>query len=316
MANSLSLNQRAWTLCDEMDARTEQLAIAVRTAASGTRLFDCGIEAEGSREAGLMLARVCMADLGEISISPEEPWTKVSVQTSEPVAACMASQYAGWEIKGHDYFAMGSGPMRAAAAREPLFADIGFRETAEHCVGVLESSQLPPDEVCRDIADKCGVAPECLTLLVAPTSSMAGTLQVVARSVETALHKLHELGFDLSRIETGTGSAPLPPVAGNDFAAIGLTNDAILYGGEVSLAVRGDDATIQALGPRVPSSASADFGVPFSQVLAKYNNDFYQIDPLLFSAAVVRFENLDTGTVHRFGEVEQDILSRSFSSHT
>jgi methenyltetrahydromethanopterin cyclohydrolase len=224
----------------------------------------------------------------------------------------MAAQYAGWEIKGKGFFAMGSGPMRAAAAREPLFDAIGHCETAERCVGVLESSKLPPESVCVDVASKCGVRPDALTLLIARTSSLAGTVQIVARSVETALHKLHVLGFDLARIEQGQGSAPLPPPSENDMAAIGRTNDAILYGGSVELMVRGDDVSLREIGPRVPSSASADFGRPFAQIFARYDHDFYRIDPLLFSPAVVTFTNRDTGTAHCFGKTAPDVLAESF----
>ena len=85
------------------------------------------------------------------------------------------------------------------------------------------------------IAAACQVEPSSVTLLVAPTASLAGGVQVVARSVETAMHKLAELKFDLARIVSAHGSAPLPPVAGDDLAAIGRTNDAILYGARVVL---------------------------------------------------------------------------------
>ena len=256
-----------------------------------------------------------MADLAEIAITNNNaawPGEFVTVSTDSPVAACMASQYAGWQITGEKYFAMGSGPMRAAAAREPLFEDIGYQEQPEECVGILETAELPPEEVCRDIAAKCGIEPNKLTLLVAPTSSIAGTLQVVARSVETALHKIHELGFDLSRIVAGKGSAPLPPLVDDDFKAIGLTNDAILYGGQVTLDIRGDDQSLEALGPKIPSSASTDYGRPFAEVLAEYNNDFYQVDPMLFSAAKVTLQNVDTGNEFTFGELNYEVLKQSF----
>src|SRR3954468_1399994 len=125
----------------------------------------------------------------------------------------MASQYAGGELKGDKFFAMGSGPMRAAACREELFNYIGHCEQPAHSVGVLETSKLPTEQVCTEIAKKCGVDPSRLTFLVARTASVSGTLQIVARSMETALHKLHVLGFDLNRVEHGFGSAPLPPIA-------------------------------------------------------------------------------------------------------
>jgi methenyltetrahydromethanopterin cyclohydrolase len=297
----------------------EPLRVHLTNAGEAASILDFGIDAPGGLAAGLLLARVCMADLATIRLAApaESPWPMIEVRTDHPVLACLASQYAGWEIKGDGYFAMGSGPMRAVAAREPLFEDIGYREKIvptlnENCFGVLEASKLPPEAVFRDIATKCGVESNCLVLLVAPTRSLAGTIQIVARSVETAMHKLHELKFDLKRIESAIGSAPLPPPAADDLAAIGRTNDAILYGGRVTLYCRGDDASLAAIGEQVPSSASRDYGRPFAETLAAYDHDFYRVDPLLFSPAQITLVNLDTGRTFRFGDVNHDILSQSF----
>jgi methenyltetrahydromethanopterin cyclohydrolase len=226
----------------------------------------------------------------------------------------MASQYAGWQISVGKYFAMGSGPMRAAAGIEELFNKIGHREQSDRVVGILETRKLPPPEVFELIANRCGVPPDRVTLLVAPTASQAGGVQIVARSVETTLHKLSELGFDLAQVESGWGVAPLPPVAADDLAAIGRTNDAILYGGEVTLWVRGDDAQLAEIGARVPSSASRDHGEPFAAIFDRYNRNFYDIDPHLFSPAVVSLVNLDTGRTHRFGAVLPEVVQRSFNS--
>ncbi len=225
----------------------------------------------------------------------------------------MASQYAGWQIARDDFFAMGSGPMRAAAGGEDLYETIGLRESPTEAVGVLETRQIPTAGVCHYVAEKCRVEPARLTLLAAPTASQAGTVQVVARSVETALHKLYELQFDLSRVESGFGVAPLPPVAGDDLAALGRTNDAILYGAEVTLWVRGDDASLEALGPKIPSNASADHGAPFAEIFARYDRDFYKIDPLLFSPAAITLMNHDTGRTFRFGKLAPEVVERSFT---
>ena len=161
---------------------------------------------------------------------------------------------------------------------------------------------------------RAGSNPANVTLLVAPTASLAGGVQIVARSVETALHKLAELKFDLSRIVSAHGTAPLPPVAANDLAAIGRTNDAILYGARVVLAVTGDDASLESIGPQVPSSSSRDYGEPFAAIFARYNNDFYAVDPHLFSPAEVVFQNVETGAMHTFGEVNPEVLARSFAT--
>jgi methenyltetrahydromethanopterin cyclohydrolase len=310
----VNLNARAAALVRAALVDDSPLCVVTSRTASGATIVDCGVAVEGGIGAGLLMARACLADLATVALepAPDGSCPLVQVHTDQPIAACLASQYAGWEIKSAGYFAMGSGPMRAAAGREPLFEEIGRRETAVDCVGILESSSLPPDGVCREIAIKCGVDPAHLVLLVAPTRSLAGTLHIVARSVETALHKLHELKFDLNRVVSGWGAAPLPPPTHDDLAAIGRTNDAILYGARVILYVRGDDASLSEIGPRIPSSASRDYGRPFVEVLAAYDNDFYKVDPLLFSPAMITLSNEDTGHSQTFGQLDPPMLARSF----
>ena len=312
----LRLNERAAALCDLLARDPARWRIGVREAPDRPRIIDCGIAVPGGLETGRALAEICLAGLGRVALvpgaGPLENLVAVTVATDQPVAAALASQYAGWQISGEKFFAMGSGPMRAAAAKEELFAKIGFTERPARAVGVLETRKFPPDEVSDKIAAACGVPPSALTLLVAPTASPAGMVQVVARSVETALHKLVELGFDVSRIASAFGSAPLPPAAADDLAAIGRTNDAVLYGARVMLWVRGDDDSLRQVGPQVPSCASADFGQPFATIFERYDRDFYKIDPHLFSPAQVMLANLDTGTAYKFGDVRPDVLARSF----
>jgi methenyltetrahydromethanopterin cyclohydrolase len=290
----------------------------VATLDNGVRIIDCGAKTLGSLEAGVLLAETCLAGLGRVNLASgrADIWSgpAVTVATDQPVAACMASQYAGWQITGEKYFAMGSGPMRAVGSREPLFDKIGHRERPQRVAGILETRKLPPAAVCAQIASDCSVSPDQLTLLVAPTASIAGTIQIVARSVETALHKMHEIGFDLQHVVSGYGVAPLPPIAADDLVGIGRTNDAILYGGEVTLWVNGDDEQIAALGPKIPSSSSADYGEPFAAIFERYGRDFYKIDPLLFSPAAIVLVNLRSGKCHSFGKTSAAVLQQSFST--
>ena len=312
----MKLNERAAKRCDALIEQAEDLHLQVTETEDGAQIIDCGVQARGGLEAGRLMAEMCLSGLGRVSFVPAftELYSgpAVMVQTDHPIAACMASQYAGWQVSCGNFFGMGSGPMRAAAAREELFEKIGHQESTSVAVGILESAKLPDLETCRMIADKCNVPKEGLTLLVAPTRSQAGTVQVVARSVETALHKLLELGFDLERIESGWGQAPLPPPAVDDLAGIGRTNDAILYGGEVMLYLRGGDASLEEIGPKVPSSASPDHGQTFSTIFERYDRDFYKIDPHLFSPAVVTLCNLDTGNAFRFGHLVPRVIHESF----
>jgi methenyltetrahydromethanopterin cyclohydrolase len=313
---SPSLNERAQRQADYLAANAAALRIAVSKTPNGARLIDCGISAPGGLQAGLGMARVCLAGMAEVSLVSGEVGEAgcpvVQVFTDLPVLACMASQYAGWQITVGKYFAMGSGPMRAAWAREDLYKAIGGQEKAPVGVGVLEADKLPDDTVTAHLAGELKITPDKLTLLVAPAQSMAGTVQVVARSLETALHKLNELKFDLGQVVSGFGAAPLPPVGRNMLQAIGRTNDAILYGGRVVLWVRAEDKVISEIGPKVPSNASADYGAPFAAIFKRCNQDFYKIDPLLFSPAEVVFHNLKTGRSQAFGSINPDTLKQSF----
>ncbi len=312
----MDLNARGLRLVEELLEQSRDLQIAAHPIEKGGRCIDFGIEVRGGLRAGLALARVCLADLAEVSLVPGDidgrACPLVQVATDHPVQACLISQYAGWAVAEGKFFAMGSGPMRAAAAKEALYAEIGGREEPEGIVGVLEARKKPDAAVVAQLATACRVPPSGVTLLVAPTASLAGGLQVVARSVETALHKLHELKFDVRRVVSAFGTAPLPPVAKNDLAAIGRTNDAILYGARVVLYVTGDDDTLRDVGSRVPSSSSADHGEPFANIFARYNHDFYKVDPYLFSPAEIVFQNVETGNAYAFGKVEPSVLARSF----
>lgn len=305
-----TMNDRANRVADELERDADRLRVAV-SRVGGARVIDCGGAVTGSLSAGLLMARACLADLADVQVVSDAFGPAVQVRTDDPVRACLGSQYAGWQVKAENFFAMGSGPMRAASAREEIFSHIPAKEESAVAVGVLESRKHPTEEVIARIVEKLPTVVEKLTLLVAPASSIAGTLQVVARSVETALHKLHELKFDVNQVLSGYGVAPLPPVAKDELGAIGRTNDAILYGGRVTLWVRADDEQLEAIGPQVPSNGSKDHGAPFAEIYARYG-DFYQIDPLLFSPAEVTFVNLKTGRAFTFGQCEPALLRKSF----
>ncbi|TWT29658.1 methenyltetrahydromethanopterin cyclohydrolase [Blastopirellula retiformator] len=311
----MNLNQRAFELAQAIVDQPEQYQAAILTAECGVQLIDVGVNAPGGQEAGRKLAEVCLAGLADVNFtlgSLEGIPLDVHVKTEQPVVACMGSQYAGWKILHGDFFAMASGPMRAIAGKEPLITKLDLAESADVAVGVLETSQLPPDDVCREIAKQCGVEPSQLRLLVARTASIAGHVQIVARSVETALHKLHELKFDLRKIVKAEGFAPLPPIAANDVQGIGRTNDAILYGGQVTLWVDADDEQILEAGQQLPSNSSPAYGTPFEKILRDANFDFYQIDPMLFSPAQVTLMNVNNEQLHTFGETSEPLLKESF----
>jgi methenyltetrahydromethanopterin cyclohydrolase len=316
----ISVNARAAALVERMRSDAAELRVAVDKGELGELRIDAGSRCQGSIAAGLRLAEICMGGLGTVEITasaatPNWPWTLIA-RSSNPVTACLASQYAGWKLAhgaGNDaFFALGSGPARALARKEPLFAEIAYRDQADTAVLVLESSRPPPAAIVSKVAQDCGVAPERLSLLYAPTQSLAGSVQVVARALEVALHKTHELKFPLDRIVEGMGAAPLAPPHPDFVIAMGRTNDAIIYGGRVQLLVNGPAGDARALAEQLPSRRSRDYGRPFAQIFASFNRDFYAIDPMLFAPAAVIVTALETGESFHVGGLDLSLLDAAF----
>jgi methenyltetrahydromethanopterin cyclohydrolase len=313
---SFRMNELASDIVEAMVDQASLLRVRIHRLASGARVIDAGVAVDGGIEAGLALAEICMGGLGNVTTTGVQiggrSYPGLMVWTDHPAESCMASQYAGWAISVGKFFAMGSGPLRAHARVEhELFDKLEYHEHAAAGVLVLEGRTLPTDEVAVWVGQKANLQPEQLTFVVAPTASLAGGVQISARIVETGLHKMETLGFDVRRVVSALGTAPLPPIAKNDLKAIGRTNDCILYGGQAHFTVRAGDAELEQLAAKVPASASRDYGTPFYEIFKRYEGDFYKIDPLLFSPAEVWLTSMETGRTFHAGLLNPDVLEAS-----
>jgi methenyltetrahydromethanopterin cyclohydrolase len=313
---SLRMNEAASEIADGMADQAELLRIHPYRLPGGTRVIDAGVEVDGGIEAGLAISEACLGGLGNVTTTPVQiggqSYPGLIVWSDHPAVACMASQYAGWAISVGKFFAMGSGPLRAHARVErELFEKLGYEEHADEGVLVLETRSLPTDEVAAWVADKAGLQPSQLTFIVVPTASLAGGVQISARIIETGLHKMETLGFDVRRVVSALGTAPLAPVATNDLQAIGRTNDCILYGGQARFTIRAGDAELKKLAEKVPASASRDYGTPFYEIFQRHDGDFYKIDPLLFSPGEVWLTSTETGRTFHSGRLNPDVLEAS-----
>jgi methenyltetrahydromethanopterin cyclohydrolase len=284
-------------------------------------LIDAGSKHVGSIAAGLSVAGICLGGLGSVelelsTVTPNWPLAIVS-RSSNPVIACLASQYAGWRLSHNEgpdkFFALGSGPARALARREPLFEKLDYADRATRATLVLESAGPPPSPIVAKVAQDCGLTPDKLTFIYAPTQSLAGSVQVVARALEVALHKAYELGFPLEHIVDGVGAAPLCPPHPDFITAMGRTNDAIIYAGQVHLFVTGNPNDARSLAEKLPSQGSHHHGRPFAEIFRRVKGDFYAIDPMLFSPAAVIVTALESGESFRAGRVDLDLLDASFA---
>jgi len=307
----MKLNIESARIAEEMVERAEELNLGYRKLENGAAVIDAGIDAKGGFEAGRLFAMACMGGLAEVEFFLKDygriTMPSVVVSTSKPAVACLSSQKAGWQIKTHNFFALGSGPARILARKpKSTIEKVGYEERSEVGVIALETGVMPDEEVADLIAKACGIAPARLYIIVARTASIANLVQIAARSVESALFKLDYLGYDASKVEHGIGIAPVPPILGNDEKMMGISNDAIIYGSTVFLYL-GEDVDAE----KVPSSSSESYGRPFLDIFKEAGGDFYKLDPGIFGPAEVYLNDTKSYTLKKAGKVNSDVLKGS-----
>lgn len=321
MNDKISINKTVKPLVEKLLDTADQLNVGVHTTDGGAKIIDAGINYNGCLESGRLITEICMGGLGKVDLTmssntPSWPLT-INVHSTDPVLSCLASQYAGWNlsfVKEEDNFnALGSGPCRALALKEDLFNDLNYSDKFYSTVVVLEVDRNPPQEIIDKITNDCGISEKNLTIILTPTRSLSGSVQVVGRVLEVGMHKLHEIGFPLDKVIDGFGSAPVPPPAPDFLIGMGRTNDAILYGGTVHLFVDVPDDEAFELAKRLPSSTSSDYGKPFADIFKEYKYDFYKIDKLLFSPAKVIVSTIKTGKTFIEGSTNIDLVEKSFN---
>jgi methenyltetrahydromethanopterin cyclohydrolase len=313
----LSVNYSAWRLVKKLCDEAEEYGVAVKKTGSGATLIDAGIEAKGGFLAGKVITEVCLGGLGRVEIFTSRynnlELPSISVYTDHPAIATLGSQFAGWQIRVGDFFAMGSGPARALAQKpRELYEKIGYKDEADVAVLVLETAKEPPENVIAHISSQCRVTPNRLSLILVPTTTIAGSTQISGRVVETGIHKLTRLGLNPKSVTHACGYAPIAPVHPNFAEAMGRTNDAILYAGVTCYTTsQDDDNKLRELVNKAPSLASKSYGKPFLEIFKEAKYDFYQVDPGLFAPAVLIVNNAKTGSTFKAGKVNIDVLKQS-----
>jgi len=314
-----NLNAAAVELFDEMLENSEVLKAEVIETKTGPILIDFGINAKGGFLAGEYITQLCLGGIGEVSLNvtkytDEFSLPSISVITDFPAEATLGSQFAGWSINKENYRAMGSGPARVLA-RKPkhIFEKLPLVEEIDEAVIVLETDKLPTDKVLRYIAEKCKVELDSLYVVVVPTTCLAGSTQISGRSIETALHKLFDLGMDVNQIISASGSAPIAPIHNkNSDLMMGRTNDMLIYGAEVYLQVEcKDELKMLEYLEKATSKSSTKYGSLFYEIVKEAKGDFYKIDPSIFAPAKIVVNNINTGKTHSFGRVNSEMLEKS-----
>jgi methenyltetrahydromethanopterin cyclohydrolase len=318
--NWASVNKASQPLVNQLVADAKALQLEINTLSNGTRIVDAGVNCTGGLEAGRLIGEICMGGLGTVTLGTNSgfenwPWS-VNVHAKTPVLSCLGSQYAGWSLSHKSeegkFFALGSGPGRALAAKEEVLKEFAYKDSAKSTCIVLEVDSYPPVEIADKVAKDCGINADKLTFILTPTSSLAGVMQIAIRVLEVAMHKAHTLNFPMGKIIDGYGVTPVAPPGGDFMTGMGRTNDAILYGGMVQLFVDCNDEEAEDLANKMPSNTSSDYGRPFGEIFKTYEYDFFKIDPMLFSPAKIIITNVKTGKNYTAGELNEAMLKTSF----
>ncbi len=317
----VSVNLEAKKTVDVMIEKAEELNIAVSELSNGATVLDCGVNVTGSFKAGELYTKVCLGGLADVGISiPGDLSEKfalpsVKIKTDSPSISTLGSQKAGWSVSVGDFFALGSGPARALSLKPAeTYEEIDYKDDADIAILTLESDVLPTEEVADYIAEECKVEVSNVFLLVAPTSSLVGSIQIAGRVVENGTYKMLEaLKFDVNKVKHAAGIAPIAPIDPDGLKAMGKTNDAVLFGGRTYYYIEseeGDD--IASVAAKLPSSAADGYGKPFFDVFKEAEFDFYKIDKGMFAPAEVVINDLTTGKLYKEGYVNADLLKKSF----
>ncbi|MGZ7159681.1 MAG: methenyltetrahydromethanopterin cyclohydrolase [Methanobacterium sp.] len=317
----VSVNLEAQKTVDLMIKNADELNLGVERLENDSIVIDAGVNVPGSLKAGELYTKVCLGGLAEVGISiPGDLSDKfalpsVKIKTDSPAISTLGAQKAGWSVSVGDFFALGSGPARALALKPAhTYEVIGYEDNADLAILTLEADKLPGADVTDSIAEECNVSPGDVTVLVAPTSSIVGSIQISGRVVENGTYKMMEaLDFDVNKVKYAAGIAPIAPVDPDGLKAMGKTNDAVLFGGRTYYYIESEEGdNLAEIASKLPSSSSEGYGKPFYDVFKEAEYDFYKIDKGMFAPAEVVINDLRTGEMFREGYVNSELLMKSF----
>jgi len=305
-----SLNRMSLELADEALEFTEELDVGAFELDNGTTVIDFGVEHVGGLEAGLLLTELQTAGLATVQTRVDEvagaTFPHVELACDQPGVALLGAQKAGWEVSTDDYEGLGSGPARAgrpggrvprarlrrrlrvrrARPRERRAAHRGRRRAGRGPRGREHRERLPrglPDGERRGQRDG--------------RRARRGT-----RRLQALRTRLRPDGR-----AHGQRERAVAPVAADEEAAIGRTNDALAYGGRVHLTVAEDFDEFGA----VPSSAAERYGVPFADIFADADWNADDVDEGVFGPAQVTVDVIG-GPTYTLGDVHEDLLADGF----
>lgn len=275
----------------------------------GARVIDAGVNVRGGFSAGLRVIELSTACLSTATINllelDGEPWPHVEIQTDQPYWGCFVCQSGNRALSIDEPKTIPSGPACILADHDHIGGELGITDDSDCAVMILEVGVLPDDSACKALAERCGVIPSRLGIVIVPTASLAGIVQITGRTVEVAMHKLDNLGVDIRKISSGIGRCPILSPVSADPEAISRVNDVMVCGSQVWLASSGLDREVfTALIPKVPASAHPYYGKPFAEIYAEAER-FFEVDKSYYSPAEISIIDLENGLKGHAGKRDE-----------
>lgn len=298
----------------------EQLNCRTQVLKNGATVIDMGIEAPGGWLAAQYFVDATIAGLGHVDYGRfcfgDVDLPSIDVYIDHPQIACLSSQFSSWPLPAKDtpdYIRpMGSGPARAIA-RMDYFAKLwDYADVQHETVFGLQAGELPGEELATEVAAACRISPENLYILVCKTGSLAGSVQVCSRTIETTIWRLQAKGFDIKKVISGMGTCPIAPPVKDEFRAMVRVNAAVLYGGTARYVVDSTDAEIEAVIDQLPIHSARRYGYPFAKMLEEAGLDMSNTDRDIHAVAVIEIMNYNTGRVFKSGEIRGEFLKEIF----
>ncbi len=312
-----SVNAAAARLIQDAIARADALNIQVSRAACGATLVDMGLACVGGWEAARIFVEAGLGGLGRATFGAfplgNVTLPSINVWVDNPVLAIVASQAGDWKLGEGEFATIGSGPARAIAHKDQWSTRANYTDRADQVVIQLQTNRVPDDAICLRVAEACGVSPENVYVVYAPTGCLVGSVQVASRTVEQVIIKLLVHGYDVHTVRAGFGIAPVAPVARDEGEAMGRVNDCLSYGGSTLLYMDTEDEAVERVIRKLCFNVHAGdlWGLPFAQIFERFERNWFNVPPLVDSPARVLMNNLRTGHTFAGGQINEEVLKKS-----
>ncbi len=304
---NLEVNEKAYELLDTIETERKIIKVEGGESSAGGEVIvlDMGVtdrtkDAGNNVKFGIIAAEAAMGGLGKISINGN----KIYVSIPEyPSIATLSCQMAGWRLKLGTEILIGSGPAKIAArVPKETIERIGYFENPEKAALLLETNIMPNEEIAKKILEKTKAKKVIVGAFRG--DSMVGLINVLARVVEMGFYRMDYLKFDTNKAISGEGFAPIPKLNAD---IMHTSNDALIYGADVSINVNGWDENLT---NNVSSSSSPAYGRPFKDIFTEAGGDFYKIDLGIFAPAKITINDVENNKTYVSGHVNDDIISK------